>query len=201
MQCGPKQLLFLWENFWQDISFKKVPMKWYLIPKWLGPLNVEKLHKKCHFTDQLKKLQRRYEMTEDELHKKRAELREALHNDASPQLRPPRSNSRSTTEQQQPSSQSAVVAGNSNVVNVVDQDQQHHYKFKKYSGAQHSLPKMDMKSVGVSNDSFCRANPFAPTSPPLPPSLIPSFQRTHGSTNLLLSVNLSKILWGKSCGV
>merc|ERR1712088_621396 len=85
--------------------------------------------------DQLKKLQRRYETTEDELHKKRAELREALRNDASPQLRPPRSTSRSTTEQQQqPSSQSAAVAGNSNVVNVVDQDQPHHYKFKKYSG-------------------------------------------------------------------
>ena len=35
-------------------------------------------------------------MTEDELHKKRAELREALQNDASPQLRPQRSNSRSS---------------------------------------------------------------------------------------------------------
>jgi len=32
--------------------------------------------------DQLKKLQRRYESTEEELHKKRAELREALRNDA-----------------------------------------------------------------------------------------------------------------------
>ena len=35
-----------------------------------------------YITDQLKKLQRRYESTEEELHKKRAELREALRNDA-----------------------------------------------------------------------------------------------------------------------
>ena len=97
------------------------------------------------FTDQLKKLQRRYEMTEDELHKKRAELREALHNDASPQLRPPRSTSRSTTEQQQqPPPPSAVVAGNSNSASGLlagnsNIDDQHHYKYKKY-------PKMDLKS-------------------------------------------------------
>ena len=85
----------------------------------------------CSFTDQLKKLQRRYETTEDELHKKRAELREALRNDASPQLRPPRSNSRSNSDlqQQQPPPASSSEIG--------------HYKFKKYG---HSLPKMDIKS-------------------------------------------------------
>ena len=86
----------------------------------------------CSFTDQLKKLQRRYETTEDELHKKRAELREALRNDASPQLRPPRSNSRS--EPQQPPPASSSEDGNHSIG---------HYKFKKYG---HSLPKMDIKS-------------------------------------------------------
>ena len=150
----------------------------------MGPLNVEKLHKKCHFTDQLKKLQRRYEMTEDELHKKRAELREALHNDASPQLRPPRSNSRSTTEQQQPSSQSAVVAGNSNVVNVVDQDQQHHYKFKKYSGAQHSLPKMDMKSPArIIEEKSCENSSRSSRSATPPITSAAGLQLLAGTSN------------------
>ena len=88
----------------------------------------------CSFTDQLKKLQRRYETTEDELHKKRAELREALRNDASPQLRPPRSSSRSSQgHPQQPPPASSSEDGHTIG----------HYKFKKYG---HSLPKMDIKS-------------------------------------------------------
>ena len=149
----------------------------------MGPLNVEKLHKKYLFTDQLKKLQRRYEMTEDELHKKRAELREALHNDASPQLRPPRSNSRSTTEQQ-PSSQSAAVAGNSNVVNVVDQDQPHHYKFKKYSGAQHSLPKMDMKSPArIIEEKSCENSSRSSRSATPPITSAAGLQLLAGNSN------------------
>ena len=132
------------------------------------------------FSDQLKKLQRRYEMTEDELHKKRAELREALHNDASPQLRPPRSNSRSTTEQQQPSSQSAVVAGNSNVV-VEDQ---HHYKFKKYSGAQHSLPKMDMKSPArIIEEKSCENSSRSSRSATPPITSAAGLQLLAGNSN------------------
>ena len=149
----------------------------------IGPPKCRKITQKMSFSDQLKKLQRRYEMTEDELHKKRAELREALHNDASPQLRPPRSNSRSTTEQQ-PSSQSAAVAGNSNVVNVVDQDQQHHYKFKKYSGAQHSLPKMDMKSPArIIEEKSCENSSRSSRSATPPITSAAGLQLLAGNSN------------------
>ena len=129
-------------------------------------------------------------MTEDELHKKRAELREALHNDASPQLRPPRSNSRSTNEQQQPppSSAAAVVAGNSNSAssgllagnsNVEDQ---HHYKFKKYG--QHSLPKMDMKSPArIIEEKSCENSSRSSRSATPPITSAAGLQLLAGNSN------------------
>ena len=67
----------------------------------------------------MKKLQRRYESTEEELHKKRAELREALRNDTVPTL----------TTRNNP--REAPLA--------VEPD----YTHKKYSS---TLPKMELKS-------------------------------------------------------
>ena len=71
----------------------------------------------------MKKLQRRYESTEEELHKKRAELREALRNDTVPVVSTltPR-NPRGSSEQ-----------------SMVEPD----YTHKKYSS---TLPKMELKS-------------------------------------------------------
>ena len=74
--------------------------------------------------DQLKKLQRRYESTEEELHKKRAELREALRNDTVPIV--------STLSTRHPR-----VAGEPGSMAEPD------YTHKKYSS---TLPKMELKS-------------------------------------------------------
>merc|ERR1719232_563159 len=75
--------------------------------------------------DQLKKLQRRYESTEEELHKKRAELREALRNDTVPVV------STLTTRHPRVAGESGSMA------------EQSDYTHKKYSS---SLPKMELKS-------------------------------------------------------
>ena len=76
--------------------------------------------------DQLKKLQRRYESTEEELHKKRAELREALRNDTVPIV--------STLSTRHPR-----VAGEPGSMAEPD------YTHKKYSS---TLPKMELQSPG-----------------------------------------------------
>lgn len=78
-----------------------------------------------NFSDQLKKLQRRYESTEEELHKKRAELREALRNDTVPVV------STLTTRHPRVAGESGSMA------------EQSDYTHKKYSS---TLPKMELKS-------------------------------------------------------
>jgi len=86
--------------------------------------------------DQLKKLQRRYESTEEELHKKRAELREALRNDtvSVSGLTRPR------------------VGGVPDPGGHPEQD----YTHKKYSSA---LPKMDLKSPArVMEEKSCESS-------------------------------------------
>merc|ERR1712029_327724 len=75
--------------------------------------------------DQLKKLQRRYESTEEELHKKRAELREALRNDTVPVV------STLTTRHPRVTGESGSMA------------EQSDYTHKKYSS---TPPKMELKS-------------------------------------------------------
>ena len=120
-------------------------------------------------------------MTEDELHKKRAELREALHNDASPQLRPPRSNSRSTSEQQPPPP-SAAVAGNSNSASGLlagnsNIDDQHHYKYKKY-------PKMDLKSPArIIEEKSCENSSRSSRSATPPITSAAGLQLLAGNSN------------------
>ena len=96
-------------------------------------------------TDQLKKLQRRFESTEDELHKKRAELREALRNDA--------------------------VGGGSNLP-PSSHGREIEFTSKKFSSA---LPKMDMKSPArVMEEKSCgeSSRSSRSTTPPVSASAL-----------------------------
>ena len=98
-------------------------------------------------TDQLKKLQRRYESTEDELQKKRAELREALRNDA--------------------------VGGGSNLPPAqIASRTEIEFTSKKFSSA---LPKMDMKSPArVMEEKSCgeSSRSSRSTTPPVSASAL-----------------------------
>lgn len=122
--------------------------------------------------DSLKKLQRRYESKEEELHKKRAELREALRNDAV-------------------GGHGGASLSSRAEIEFTSQ------KFPSSAAASSALPKMDMKSPArVMEEKSCESSSSRSVTPPISASALHAANQAAAAAAVSIEESITKIVPG-----